>query len=96
VVRKGAGKGKARAEAVRAGDAPAQTKPKEAEKPLQAQAQPLAPHAKKGGRKGRKRRAPRTAAIVITCPDGKYKEVLRLAMDQVDPASQGIEGMSAR
>jgi len=33
---------------------------------------------------------------VITCPDGKYKEVLRLAMDRVDPASLGIEGMTAR
>lgn len=39
---------------------------------------------------------PRTAAVVVTCPEGQYREVLRLAMDKIDPASLGIEGMTAR
>lgn len=39
---------------------------------------------------------PRTAAVVITCPEGTYKDVLRLAMDRINPANLGIEGMTAR
>lgn len=54
------------------------------------------PPSKKEGKKGKKRRVPRTAAVIVTCPEGQYKEVLRLAMDQIDPASLGIEGMTAR
>lgn len=33
---------------------------------------------------------------MITCPQRQYKEVLRLATSQINPANLGIEGMSAR
>lgn len=63
----------------------------------QQQAQPPTPSQKsKGKKKGGKRRVPRTAAVVVTCAEGQYKEVLRLAMERIDPASLGIEGMTAR
>lgn len=34
--------------------------------------------------------------MIVTCPDGQYRDVLRLAMDSIDPASLGIQGMTAR
>lgn len=101
MVKRGARKDKGQADAARAKNASAPAKPKEAvrkQAPPQPQqrAQPPPPPSKKGGKKGKKRRIPRTAAVIITCPEGQYKEFLRLAMDQVDPASLGIEGMTTR
>lgn len=42
------------------------------------------------------RGVPRTEAVVITCPQGQYKDNLRLATEKIDPASLGIDGMTAR
>lgn len=100
VMRKGARKDRGQAGTVRAKGAPAPAKPKEdgrkqVPSKSQQRAQPPPP-SKKEGKKGKKRRVPRTAAVIVTCPEGQYKEVLRLAMDQIDPASLGIEGMTAR
>jgi len=91
---------KGQAGEVRTKRAPAPVKPKETGKKSaasqpQTRAQPPAPR-KKGKSKGRKRSVPRTAAVIITCPADNYKEVLKLAMDHIDPASLGIEGMTAR
>lgn len=34
--------------------------------------------------------------MVVTCPPGGYKENLRLAVQEIDLATLGIEGMGAR
>jgi len=34
--------------------------------------------------------------VLITCPAGQYRDTLKLAMEHIDPASLGIEGMTAR
>lgn len=46
--------------------------------------------------KRERRRAPRTAAVVITCPPGQYKESIKLATEKIDLASLDINGLSAR
>lgn len=54
------------------------------------------PPSKGKGRKGGRRRVPRTAAVVLTCPPGSYKETLRLAMERIDLDSFEINGLMAR
>ncbi|XP_025265402.1 serine/arginine repetitive matrix protein 1-like [Camponotus floridanus] len=49
-----------------------------------------------GGKKKGRRRVPRTAAMVLSCPPGALKETLRLAMDKIDLASLNIDGLEAR
>lgn len=63
------------------------------QQPTQSKASPST--GKRRG-KGRRRRVPRTEAVVITCPQGEYKDNLRLATEKIDPASLGIDGMTAR
>jgi len=63
------------------------------QQPTQSKASPST--GKRRG-KGRRRRVPRTKAVVITCLQGEYKDNLRLATDKIDPASLGIDGMTAR
>jgi len=56
---------------------------------------PLPPLAQ-GKEKKRRKRPPRIAAVVITCPSGGYKENLRLAVEKIDLSSLGIERMGAK
>lgn len=56
---------------------------------------PTFPVQGKGKRKER-RRVPRTAAVVITCPPGQYKDNIRLATEHIDLASLDINGLTAR
>ncbi|XP_070512918.1 uncharacterized protein [Cardiocondyla obscurior] len=52
------------------------------------------PTAKK--RKGKKRKPPNTAAITVTCPAGRYTEVLKLAKSKIDLESLGISELRSR
>lgn len=67
----------------------------QAPQPEPAESSPPSQAKGKGKRKGR-RRVPRTAAVVLTCPPGQYKETLRLAMRDIDLASLDINGLKAR
>lgn len=73
----------------------AQREGKKAAVPRQQSAQAVSSSAGKRPSKSR-RRVPRTAAVVITCPPGQYRDTLRLATSQIDPASLGIKEMKAR
>lgn len=59
-------------------------------------AMPVSSLPKKGKKKKGKKKTLRTAAVVITCPPGEYKEVLREAVGRIDLASLEIGGMMAR
>lgn len=57
-------------------------------------ASPNAPGADRPQKGGKKRvRAPKRAAVVVTCPEGQYAECLRLARDNIDLASLSIESI---
>jgi len=56
---------------------------------------PAPPSAGKQRGKGR-RRMLRTAAVVISCPPGQYKEAIRLATEKIDLAGLDINGVTAR
>ncbi|KAL0108691.1 hypothetical protein PUN28_015287 [Cardiocondyla obscurior] len=51
---------------------------------------------KAGKKKEKRRKPPSTAAITITCPEGKYTEVLKLAKSKIDLASLGISELRSR
>lgn len=53
------------------------------------------PSPQKREKKGKKR-VPRTAAVVVTCPPGEYRDNLRLATGKIDLASLQINGVGAR
>lgn len=44
----------------------------------------------------RSRKAPRTAAVTITCPEGKYAETITLARQKIDLSELGVESLKAR
>lgn len=76
----------------------AATKPKEAGRKSASSQLPSQPNPgppAQGKEKKGKRRPPRTAAVIITCSPGGYKN-FRLAVEKIDLSSLGIEGMGAR
>lgn len=48
------------------------------------------------GAKAKARKAPRTAAVTITCPEGQYAETISLARQKINLSELGIEGVRAR
>lgn len=44
----------------------------------------------------KKRRKPPKTAVTVTCPEGRYEEVMRMARRKVDLAALGIDGLRPR
>lgn len=49
-----------------------------------------------GTKKVKRRRPPRTAAVVLTCPEGRYNEIMQMARARVDIGALNIDGLKLK
>ncbi|XP_029176116.1 uncharacterized protein LOC114944398 [Nylanderia fulva] len=62
----------------------------------EGRSQPIPPQSSQGKAKLAKRKEPRTAANTLTCPEGKYAEIMREARTKIEPQNLGIKKINMR